>query len=99
MSFRPTLTILAGVSAILTFSACKTVYSDTFAYKKTAFRAPAESVPKIDVTPTDIPTDPAMDGGLIPDAAPGEPMPDAGGIPGIPGVPPAPDAAPAIPGL
>lgn len=101
MLSRPTLTITVASFAILGFSACKTVYSDTFSYRKNSFKAPVEKVPEIKAP--DVPILPA--GGMVPDGGmppagggiPGAPVPDAGAIPGIPGVPPA-GAAPAVPG-
>ena len=103
MLSRSTLTIIVGAMAVLGFSACKSVYSDTFAYKKNSFKAPIEKVPMIKVP--DIPLVPdggAMPGGVLPPAGgiPGAPAPDGGAIPGIPGAPPAvPGAPPAVPGV
>ena len=103
MLSRFTLAITAGTLAILGFSACKSVYSDTFSYRKNSFKAPVEKVPEIKapVLPL-IPPDGAMPGGVLPPAGggmPGAPAPDAGAIPGIPGAAPAvPGAAPAVPG-
>ncbi len=105
MSSRTTLTILVGALSVLGFSACKTVYSDTFSYRKNSFKAPAEKVQKIEAAA--IPLLPDSTGsvqGLIPsapDAMPGGAMPDGGALPGIPGAEPAPGvpAVPAVPGL
>ena len=91
MSSRSTLAITVGALAILGCSACKSVYSDTFSYRKNSFKAPVEKVPNIKV-----PLVPNMqDGGI---GIPGAPM-DGGAIPGIPGIPAAPDAAPGVPGV
>ena len=90
--------------AALTFGACKTVYSDTFAYRKNNFQAPPEKKVEIAAPPAPLmPLEGAAPGGVIPgapEAIPGVPgVPGAapeGGIPGIPGAP-AP-GAPAVPG-
>ena len=105
MLSRRTLTITAGALAVLGFGSCKTVYSDTFSYRKNYFKAPVVKEPeiKVPVVPI-IPDAGAPAGGLPPagGAIPGVPAPDAGGIPGIPGAAPAvpgvPGAAPAVPG-
>ena len=95
MSSRPTLTIAVGALAVLGFSACKTVYTDTFSYRKNSFKAPPEKVPVIKAP--DMPLMPP-DGVLPPPGGmPGAPAPEAGAIPGIPGAPAAP-GAPAVPG-
>ena len=108
MSSRPTLTITVGALAILGFSACKTVYSDTFSYKKNSFKAPVEKTPEIKAPAIPILPDMGGAGGLPPGGAggiPGAPMPDGGAIPGIPAAPgavpgvPAVPGAPAVPGL
>lgn len=114
MPSRSTLAFIAGASAILGFSACKPVYSDTFTYKKNSFKAPPVKQPEVKVPtlPADLTAPPA--GGIpaagpggIPGAIPGGgAMPEAGGLgvpPGAPGVPPAvpgvPPAVPPVPGL
>ena len=111
MPSRSTLAIFVGASAVLGFSACKPVYSDTFTYKKNSFKAPPVKQPevKVPVLPTDlgappaggIPAAPGGIPGAIPGAIPGGgAMPDAGGIPGVPpapGVPAAPGVPPAVP--
>ena len=103
MSSRSTLTIIVGSLSILGFSACKTVYSDTFSYRKNSFKAPVEKAPDIKV-----PTVPIVpDGGLMPGVpGPGNPaggpmpgIPGAEAAPGVPGAPAAPPAVPAVPGL
>lgn len=99
MSSRSTLTILASALSILGFSACKTVYSDTFSYRKNSFKAPAEKVPKLDAPA--IPILPEGAGPGVNPAAPGGMpggLPEGGGIPGIPGAEPAP-AVPAVPAV
>ncbi len=100
MLSRSTLTIAAGALAALGFSACKTVYADTFSYKKNSFKAPPEKVQVVNVPSTlpIIPVDGALPGGGLPPGGggiPGAPGPDAGAIPGMPGAAP---AAPAVPG-
>ena len=101
MSSRSTLAIIVCAPAILGFSACKSVYTDTFSYKKNSFKAPVEKVPEIKAP--DVPILPPaglMPGGVLPPAGggiPGAPAPEAGAIPGIPGAPAAP-GAPAVPG-
>lgn len=100
MSSRPTLTIAVGALAVLGFSACKTVYTDTFSYKKNSFKAPPEKVQVIKAPDMPLmPPDGAMPGGVLPPAGgmPGAPAPEGGAIPGIPGAPAAP-GAPAVPG-
>lgn len=110
MSSRSNLTILIGAFSILGFSACKTVYSDTFSYRKNSFKAPVEKAPKIEAPA--IPNLPdTTGGGLIPTAPGGMPggmpggLPEGGAIPGIPGAEPAPGVPavppvpPAVPGL
>ena len=103
MLSRSTLTITVGALAILGFSACKSVYSDTFSYRKNSFKTPIEKVPVIKIPDAPlIPEGGAMPGGVLPPAGgiPGAPAPDAGMIPGIPGAPPAvPGVPPAVPGL
>ncbi len=105
MSSRPTLTIAVGALAVLGFSACKTVYSDTFSYKKNSFQAPPEKVQVIKTPDMPIlPPDAAIQGGMLPPAGgmPGAPAPDGAAIPGIPAAPAAPavpGAPPAVPGL
>jgi hypothetical protein len=97
MLSRPTLTLAIGAVAVLGFSACKSVYSDTFSYRKNSFKAPVEKLPEMKAPDVPLVTDgaaipndaPAPDGGLMP----GAPAPDAGAIPGLPG------AVPAVPGL
>jgi hypothetical protein len=103
MLSRRTLTITAGALAIIGFSACKTVYSDTFSYRKNSFKAPVTKEPEIKVPV--VPILPEM-GAPAGGAVPGAPAPDAGGIPGMPGAAPAapgipavPGAAPAVPGV
>lgn len=99
MSSRSTLTILVGAMSVLGFSACKTVYSDTFSYRKNSFKAPAEKAPKIEAPTIPILPEGAGAGdGLIPAAPAGMP---GGAIPGLPGAEPAPAApgVPAVPGL
>ncbi|MEO6788767.1 MAG: hypothetical protein ABI318_21810 [Chthoniobacteraceae bacterium] len=105
MPSRSTLSILIGASAILGFSACKSFYSDTFAYKKNSFKGPVEKAPEIKLPPAGPQVlEGAAPGGAIPGAGgiPGVPGPDAGGLPGMPGaapgVPGAAPAAPAVPG-
>jgi hypothetical protein len=101
---RSTLTIAVGALAVLGFSACKTVYSDTFSYKKNSFKAPPAKTIEIKAPTGPLVPEGGMPGGIPagPGGLPGAPMPDAGGIPGIPGgapaVPPAP-GAPAVPGV
>ncbi len=103
MSSRSTLTILVGAFSILGFSACKTVYSDTFSYRKNSFKAPAGKVAKIEAPANPIlPEGLGAGTGLIPAAPQG--LPEGGAIPGIPGAEPAPaapgvPAVPAVPGL
>jgi len=105
MLSRSTLTIALGIIATLGFGACKSIYRDTFSYRKNNFQPP----PKKEVAikpPTELP--PGLDGsapGGLP-MAPGGAMPgapDAGAIPGIPGADPAapalPGAAPAVPAV
>lgn len=94
MTSRSTLTATVVVLSIFGVSACKTVYSDTFSYRKNNFKAPESK--KMIIAPP--PTDPnilsgAMQGGGIPGEMPG-------GIPGIPGAPAAPGEgmAPGLPG-
>ncbi len=102
MSSRSALAFLAGASAVLGFSACKPVYSDTFSYKKNSFQAPtpkpveikALTLPPVDPTAPPAGGIPAAPGG-IPGA--GGAMPDAGGLPGVP--PAVPGVPPAVPGL
>ena len=98
MSVRPSLIILSVTIALLGFSACKTVYSDTFSYRKNSFKAPEAK--KTEITPPADMANPlrgiAPPGG--PDAGlPGAPMPD-GAIPGLPGAPDPGMAPPADPG-
>jgi hypothetical protein len=93
---------------LLGLCGCKTVYSDTYTYRKNSFNPPATKAPAI-VAPKDapMPLDGAAPGGLLPggvEGLPGAPVPDAGGampgaVPGLPEAAPAPGAAPAIPGL
>ena len=93
---RSTLTIAVGALAVLGFSACKTVYSDTFSYKKNSFKAPPTKTIEIKApTVPLLPEGGGLPGGIPqgPGGMPGAPMPDGGGIPGIPG------AAPAVPGV
>ena len=101
MSSRSTLAIIVCSLASLGFSACKSVYADTFSYKKSSFQAPVEKVPEIKAPVVPIlPSEGVMPGGVLPPAGggiPGAPAPDAGAMPGIPGAPAAP-AAPAVPG-
>lgn len=102
MLSRSTLTIAVGALAVLGFSACKSVYSDTFSYRKNSFKAPVEKTPEIKAPDAPvIPEGGAIPGGVMPPAGgiPGAPMPDAGGIPGIPGAAPAVPGVPAVPGL
>lgn len=104
MLSRSTLTITIGASAILGFSACKSVYSDTFSYRKNSFKAPVEKIPEIKAPAIPVLPDAGViqGGGLPPGggAIPGAPAPDAAGIPGIPGAAPAvPGAPPAVPAL
>ncbi len=104
MSSRSTLTILVGAFSVLGFSACKTVYSDTFSYRKNSFKAPVEKAPKIETPVIPILPDTTGADGLIPAAPggmPGGAMPEGGALPGIPGAEPAPGipAVPAVPGL
>jgi hypothetical protein len=85
--------------AVLGLSGCKSVYSDTFSYKKNSFQPPVKTMDEIKA-PTEAPhpLEGAVPGGVLPgmpDGIPGIPAPDGG----IPGVPPAPAPAPAIPGL
>jgi hypothetical protein len=115
MLSRSALLMIFGTLSLLGFGGCKTVYSDTFSYRKNSFQPPAAKQTEI-TPPTDIPMplEGATPGGLVPgglEAIPGVPAPDAGAIPGaVPGMPeaaPAPGAAPApaapgapaIPGL
>jgi hypothetical protein len=100
MLSRPTLTITLGALAIFGFGACKTVYSDTFTYKKNSFKAPAPKVELI-TEPILSPDGSAPHGGAIPpaDGIPGGVMPDAGAIPGLPGAAPDAPAVPAVPAL
>lgn len=104
--------MMFGALSLLGLNGCKTVYSDTFAYKKNSFKPPLAK--QIEVkAPTDIPMpiEGLAPAGILPGepgAIPGAPAPDAGGIPGaapgaVPGLPdaaPAPGAAPApaVPG-
>jgi len=93
MSSRSSFVASAVALAILGLSACKTVYSDTFSYRKNSFQPPAKK--QIEIKPpveTRSPIE-GMGPGLQP---PGMLMPD-GGIPGIPGIPGGP--APGLPGL
>lgn len=93
MSSRSTLAITVGALAILGCSACKSVYSDTFSYRKNSFKAPVEKAPDIKVPLVPNMQDPGLGAG-----APIAPM-DGGAIPGIPGIPAAPDAAPGVPAV
>jgi len=104
MSSRSALILLFGALFLPVLSGCKSVYSDTFSYRKNSFKAPA--VKQIEIKgPTDMPMplDGMAPGGVAPGnpmGIPGAPAPDAGGIPGaVPGIPGLPEAAPAIPGL
>jgi hypothetical protein len=108
MPSHPTLAAAVIAIATLGFSACKTVYSDTFAYRKSSFQAPPEKQVDIAAPPASVmPLEGAAPGGIVPgapEAIPGVPgMPGAApdsGIPGVPGAAPAPaPGAPAIPGL
>ena len=99
MSSRSTLIATAAALSVLGFSACKTVYSDTFSYRKSSFQPPPKKT--IEIKPP--PNAPQVIEGVNPNGVPGE-MP--GGIPGIPGpaapapgVPGGPDAAPPAPGV
>lgn len=105
MLSRSTLTITVGAFAILGFSACKSVYSDTFSYRKNSFQAPVQKMPdiKAPVLPL-LPEGVAAPDGVLPPgggAIPGAPAPDAAGIPGVPGAaaPAVPGAPPAVPAL
>ena len=100
MSSRSTLAITFGTLAILGCGACKSVYSDTFSYRKNSFKAPVERVAELKV-----PVNSTMPNGMPPDGMggapggiPGAPM-EGGAIPGIPGIPAAPDAAPGVPAV
>ena len=86
MNSRSTLVATAAALSLLGLSACKTVYSDTFAYRKNSFQPPAPKKLEIKAPP---PGQNPLEG-VNPNGVPGE-MP--GGIPGIPGPAPAPDAA------
>ena len=106
MLSRPTLTTCAVALAVLTFGACKPVYSDMFSYRKNSFKPPIEKVPEIKM-PLLPPEGGVPPGGVLPPGGgmPGAPGPDGGAIPGLPGaapaapgVPAAPGAAPAVPG-
>ena len=102
MPSRTTLFAAFAALSVLGISACKTVYSDTFSYRKNNFQAPVAK--KTVITPP--PTGPNLLEGAMPNGGmPGE-MP--GGIPGIPaapgdgmvpGLPVAPDAAAPVPGV
>jgi hypothetical protein len=115
MHFRSALVTVFGLLSLLSLGGCKSVYSDTFSYKKNSFQPPVEKKSEIQA-PKDIPMpiEGIAPGGVMPggiEGIPGAPAPDAGGIPGaapgaVPGLPeaapaPAPGAppAPAIPGL
>ena len=94
MSSRSTLTVTVAALSVFGFSACKTVYSDTFSYRKNNFQAPVPK--KTAIIPP--PTGPnLLEGAMQNGGIPGE-MP--GGIPGLPGAPAAPGdgMAPGLPG-
>jgi hypothetical protein len=99
MLSRSTLTIAVGALAILGFGACKTMYSDTYSYKKNSFQPPVVKEPEI--KPPAVPLVP--EGGVLPQGAgglPGAPAPEGGALPGIPGIPGAAPAAPeGVPGV
>ena len=93
MPSRTTLLATVAALSVFGFSACKTVYSDTFSYRKNKFQAPVPK--KTAITPP--PTGPNLLEGAMPNGGlPGE-MP--GGIPGMPGAPAAPGdgMAPGLP--
>lgn len=94
MLSRSTLTIAFSALAIFGSSACKSVYSDTFSYRKNSFKAPVAKEPVIK-TPDLAPGSGGLPGGVMPGPGgmPAVPGPDPGGIPGIPG------GAPAVPGV
>jgi hypothetical protein len=114
MSSRSTLAISVCALSILGFSACKTVYSDTFSYRKNSFKAPVAKEPEIKATTIPILPETGGAGGLMPGGVPGAPMPDGAapgaipglpgapapeGVPGVPATPPPAPGAPAVPGL
>ena len=51
MSSRSTLVATAAALSILGFSACKTVYSDTFSYRKNNFQPPPVKYVEIKAPP------------------------------------------------
>jgi len=113
MLSRSSLLLMFGALSLPGLGGCKSVYSDTFSYRKNGFQAPVAKQTEI-VPPPSMPLDgmpPAeqMPGGL--EGIPGAPAADPGAMPGaapgaVPGLPeaaPAPGAAPApapaVPGL
>ena len=89
--FRTTTALLFIVAAI-NFAGCKTIYSDTYAWKRNHFKPLRETPKDKDLLPPSLPSVPSNDA----------PPPLPGGLPPAPA--PAPEAAPmapapAIPGL
>jgi hypothetical protein len=89
---RTTTAILFAITA-LNFAGCKTIYSDTYAWKRNHFKPLKETSKEKDLLPPSLTTPtpsselpPPLPGGVPPAPAPA--MPDA-----------APAPAPAVPGL
>lgn len=88
----------AAALAVLGLAACKTVYSDTFSYRKNSFQPPPTTITEIKPpTPALNPLDPGAPGGIPPAVPGGIPEVPGGAVPAAPVVPPAP--APGIPGI
>ena len=92
-------TLLASLLLFsLALCGCRSIYSDTYSYRRNRFQKDKEKVPQL---PPAGKTAPGGDAGGIPggDAIPGA----EGALPGVPGLVPAADPAapalPAIPGL
>ena len=97
MYSRSTLVATAAALSVLGLSACKSVYSDTFAYRKNSFQPPPAKQIEIKAPPSaPMPLEGVAPGGVLPGEMPG-------GIPGVPGpapgVPGAPDGAPPAPAV
>ena len=102
MPSRTTLITTVAALSIFGFSACKTVYSDTFSYRKNNFQAPVAKKTEIIAPPTtpDL-LGKAMGDGAMPGEAPGAipGLPGDGMAPAVPGVPDAAAPPPAVPGI
>ena len=88
--FRTTTAILFVITAF-SFAGCKTIYSDTYAWKRNHYKPLKETAKEKDLLPPSLPT--PMPSNEVPPPLPGGPAPV------MPDAAPAPAPAPGVPGL